>query len=260
MTPITPPVLPAYDFAGRVALVTGAASGIGAASAAALAGAGARVVLWDRDAARLEATLCALPGEGHRWRRVDVSNRGEVDHAFDDIEGHYGRLDLAHNNAGVELPRALLADIDEADFDRSLAVNLKSFWLCLRREIPLMLANGGGSIVNTASVTSALAVPMTGAYATAKHGVMGLTRAAALEYAEQGIRVNAVIPGATRTGLLARRLESEPELESVYSAKHPIGRVAEPEEIAQAVLWLCSDASAFVVGHGLAVDGGWAIQ
>jgi NAD(P)-dependent dehydrogenase (short-subunit alcohol dehydrogenase family) len=251
---------PTYDYTGTVVLVTGAASGIGAASAHAFAAAGARVALWDRDADRLADTYTSLPGDRHCAWPVDVSDREAVDVAFEELVEHFGGLDVAHNNAGMELPRAQLADIDEVDFDRALSVNLKSVWLCMRREVPLMLGRGGGAIVNTASVTSALAVPMIGAYATAKHGVLGLTRTAALEYAEQGIRVNAVIPGATRTGLLARRLDSEPEMESVYAAKHPIGRVAEADEVAQAVLWLCSDASAFVVGHGLAVDGGWAIQ
>ena len=248
-----------YDFAGLTALVTGAGSGIGAASAQAFAAAGARVALVDLNPDGLARTRDRLAGDGHLSLIADVSATSSVNEFFAKIEHEFGRLDFAHNNAGVELPHNKLADIPEADFDRSLAVNLKSVWLCLRRELPIMLAQGAGAIVNTASVTSMVAVPMIGAYATAKHGLIGLTKTAALEYAEHNIRINAVCPGATRTGLLERRLAEQPELESVYASKHPIGRLAEPDEVAAAVLWLCSSSASFTTGHALALEGGWTL-
>lgn len=248
-----------HDFSGRTALVTGAASGIGEATARAFAEAKARVALLDVDEAGLDRVRNDLPGEGHVTLPADVSDTAAVDAAFTTLRTTFEKLDFAHNNAGVSLPRRELHEIEEADFDRSLAVNLKSVWLCLRREIPWMLEQGGGAIVNTASVTSLVATKTLGAYGTAKTGVLGLTKVAALEYADRGIRINAVCPGAVRTSLLAQRFAAEPEMEQAYNDMHPIGRMSEPAEVAEAVLWLCGPGSSFVVGHALVADGGWTL-
>jgi NAD(P)-dependent dehydrogenase (short-subunit alcohol dehydrogenase family) len=248
------------DFREKNVVVTGAASGIGAATATAFAAAGARVALLDIDGDALHTTAGALDGDGHVPLEVDVASAESVDAAFDRILAEFGSVDIAHNNAGVELPHDLLADVPEGVFDRGIAVNLKSFWLCMRRELTAMTAVGGGSIINTASVTSLVGVRSIGVYAAAKHGLLGLTKVAALEYADKGIRVNAVCPGAVRTGLLERRIAEHPQMEAVYAAKHPIGRIGEPEEIAEAVLWLAGDKSSFVLGHALVVDGGWTIE
>lgn len=248
------------EFDGMTVVVTGAASGIGAASAGAFAAAGARVALLDIDQDGLERTTADLEGSGHLMVVADVASTPAVDAAFDRILSEFGRIDVAHNNAGVELPHHFLADISEEDFDRGMAVNLKSFWLCMRRELANMVTNGGGTIVNTASVTSLVGVRSIGVYAAAKHGLLGLTKVAALEYADRGIRVNAVCPGAVRTGLLERRIAQDPGLEEVYGARHPIGRICEPHEVAEAVLWLAGGKSSFVLGHALVADGGWTVE
>lgn len=249
-----------HDFSGKSVVVTGAASGIGAASARAFARAGAQVALLDINVEALERVGSELDGHGHLTLIADVGSTAQIDAAFDRVEREFGGIDIAHNNAGVELPHHLLADIPEEDFDRGIAVNLKSFWACMRRELPVMARMGGGAIVNTASVTSLVGVRSIGTYAAAKHGILGLTKVAALEYGDQNVRVNAICPGAVRTGLLERRLAEKPELEEVYASKHPIGRIAEADEVAEAVLWLAGDGASFVLGHALVADGGWTVQ
>jgi NAD(P)-dependent dehydrogenase (short-subunit alcohol dehydrogenase family) len=172
----------------------------------------------------------------------------------------YGRLDCAYNNAGIEGILATTADYTEETWDRVMAINLKGVWLCLKYEVPQMLKQGGGAIVNTASVAGLVGGPLLPAYVASKHGVVGLTKTAALEYAKSGIRVNAVCPGAVRTPMMERGIAMRPEFETQALAAEPVGRMAKPEEIAEAVVWLCSEAASFVTGHAMAVDGGMVAQ
>ena len=172
----------------------------------------------------------------------------------------YGRLDCAHNNAGVEGALVTTAEYTEAEWDRVISINLKGAWLCLKYEIVQMLSQGGGSIVNTASGLGLVGLAMYPAYVASKHGVIGLTKTAALEYAKSGIRVNAVCPGVIQTPMIDRVLTRHPQLADLLTATEPVGRLGKPEEIAEAAVWLCSDAASFVTGHAMAVDGGYLAQ
>ena len=241
---------------GKVALVTGAGSGIGRATALAFARAGARVAVSDINAGSAGETADLILATGSEVCCIpaDVSHCEAVAELIAKTVEHFGRLDCAHNNAGIESALALTAESDEMDFDRTIAVNLKGVWLCLRAEIAQMLKNGGGAIVNTASVGGLVAVPASGAYAAAKHGVIGLTRTAAVEYAQQNIRVNAICPGLTRTGMTDRLSRANPAI--LAAIMPPMGRMAEPHEIAQAVVFMCSDAAAYLTGQAIALDGG----
>jgi len=240
----------------KVALVTGAGSGIGRATALAFARAGAHVAVSDIDVGNASATVDRILAAGSEACCIpaDASHAHAVAELIAKTVARFGRLDCAHNNAGIESALAATADSDELDFDRTIAVNLKSVWLCMRAEIAQMLKSGGGTIVNTASVGGLVAVPQSGAYAAAKHGVIGLTRTAAIEYAQQNIRVNAICPGLTRTGMTDRLSRADPELLSAIMP--PMGRMAQPDEIAQTVVFMCSDAAAYLTGQALAVDGG----
>jgi NAD(P)-dependent dehydrogenase (short-subunit alcohol dehydrogenase family) len=252
----------AGQFAGKVALVTGAAAGIGRASAQAFARAGARVVLADVDSGGGEATRRLI--EESRGQAVfvsaDVSKATDVEAMIDAAVKTWGRLDYAHNNAGVGESRVALADMTEEIWDRTMSVNLKGVWLCMRYEIRRMLEQGGGAIVNTSSAVGLVGARQQCAYVASKHGVIGLTKAAALEYAKAGIRVNAVCPGAIRTPALDSFFSSSPHIQARVIAQHPVGRLGTSEEVAEAVVWLCSDAASFVTGHALAVDGGATAQ
>ncbi len=246
------------DLHGKVALVTGAGSGIGRASARAFAAAGARVVVSDVSPRGGEETvqlIHAAAGEAV-FIRADVTRAGEVAALVGDTVGRYGRLDYAHNNAGI-VAFGGAVECTEEDWDRVVAVNLKGVWLCLKHEIPAMLAGGGGAIVNTASIAGLTGMPGAVAYVASKHGVIGLTKSAARQYASAGIRINAVCPGYTETPMAEYIFERVPNSEAQITARHPVGRLGTPEEIAAAVLWLCSDAAAFVTGHPLVVDGGY---
>jgi NAD(P)-dependent dehydrogenase (short-subunit alcohol dehydrogenase family) len=250
------------DLTGKVALVTGAASGIGAASAVAFAAAGARVAACDRDLAGAEATA-KLIGEGGGEAiavAVDVTDAAQVEAMVGQVVARFGRLDCAHNNAGITGASAPTADYDPAQWDLVLAVNLTGVFHCLRHELTAMLRTGGGAIVNTASFSGLVAVPRIPAYVASKHGVVGLTKAAAVEYGRKGIRVNAVCPGSTRTPMVDGFSGGDPRLEEAMAAASPMRRLAEPEEIARSVVWLCSNEASFVNGHALAVDGGAVIQ
>jgi NAD(P)-dependent dehydrogenase (short-subunit alcohol dehydrogenase family) len=242
----------AADLSGRAALVTGAASGIGRASALAFASAGASVALLDVDAEGLADTAAAVRAAGVRAEALvtDVRDLGAVTGAVDRAVETFGRLDAALNNAGVPGPYVPLDEYSEEDFMQILQVDLAGVWRCMRAEIRHMRVQGHGAIVNTSSMLGAAAMPDNGAYVAAKHGVHGLTRAAALELGGTGIRVNAVAPGVTRTGMTSA--VSDDLLRAV-----PLGRIAEPEEIAAAVVWLCSPGASYITGTVLVADGGW---
>lgn len=237
-------------FEGKVALVTGAASGIGRASALAFARGGARVVLGDiaEDGLTETQRLISEAGGEALAVRTDVSHAADVQALVDAAVQTYGRLDCAHNNAGLLGAFAHTAESTEENFDRLIAVNLKGVWLCLRAEIPQMLSQGGGAIVNTASSAGLVGFRGLPAYVASKHGVAGLTKTAAAEYARKGIRVNAVCPGFVDTPMV-QGLSGSDRIDL------PIGRLAKPEEIAEAVIWLCSSAASYVTGHTLVVDG-----
>ena len=242
----------AADLSGRVALITGAASGIGRASALAFAAAGASVALVDIDAGGLADTAAAARALGAPTEVIpaDVTNLAAVTAAVARAAEIFGRLDAAHNNAGVPGPYVPLDAYEEADFLRVLQVDLVGVWRCMRAEIRHMRVQGAGAIVNTSSMLGAAAILDNGAYVAAKHGVHGLTRAAALELGGTGIRVNAIAPGVTRTRMTSA--VSDELLRSV-----PLGRIAEPEEIAAAAVWLCSPGASYITGAVLAADGGW---
>ncbi len=248
-------------FMGKVALVTGGASGIGRASAQAFARAGASVVIADIsvDGGEETAALIKAAGGDAIFMPADVSQAPAVAALIQRIIERYGRLDFAHNNAAVEGAIAPTADYPEEDWDRTINVNLKGTWLCMKYEIQHMVRQGGGCIVNTASVVGLVGTPGIPAYCAAKGGVVQLTRAAALEYARAGIRINAVCPGAIQTPML-NRLLAQPGAETGMMASIPLGRIGQPEEVASAVIWLCSDAASYVTGHLMIVDGGLVAQ
>ena len=248
-----------YDFGGRVAIVTGGAAGIGRASALAFARAGASVVVADVDEAAGHETvsLARAAGGNARFVVTDVSSSGSVQQMVEFTIGAYGRLDYAHNNAGVAGAQHDVADLPETEWDRVQQVMLRGVYLSMKYELPHLLATGG-AIVNTASGAGLVGYPGQSPYVSSKHGVLGLTKAAALEYGHRGVRVNAVCPGTVLTPMVERAVAT-PGLEAQLVALHPIGRIGTPEEIANAVLWLCSDDASFVLGHALAVDGGYVI-
>ncbi len=249
-------------FSGKVAVVTGGTSGIGKAAVIALAQAGAKVVVAGRRQVEGEETirlLQASSGEGF-FVATDVSKEADVQTLIEKTMAHYGRLDIAFNNAGVDQETTPLPEQTEATYDRIMDINVKGVWLSLKHEIPAMLKNGGGAIVNTTSglgLVGAVGVPI---YVASKHAVEGLTKSVALEYAKQGIRVNAVSPGLIQTEMFDRTVQTNTELMEYFKTTLPMGRIGTPQEVVNAVLWLCSDASSFVTGHSLTVDGGYIAQ
>jgi NAD(P)-dependent dehydrogenase (short-subunit alcohol dehydrogenase family) len=250
------------ELTGKIGVVTGGSAGIGRASAQALAAHGATVVVADLDVERGGDVVSEIMAKGGiaSFVRTDVSDDESVAATMAAIVDLYGGLDIAFNNAGIEGAPAPTADCTVENWHRTLAVNLTGVWFCMRHEIPLMLRTGRGSIVNCASVAGLVGFTTIPAYVASKHGVVGLTKTAALEYAEQGIRVNAVCPGVIDTEMVERFTGGQPEAQAAMIATEPIGRLGRPEEIADAVVWLCSDRSSFVTGQAIAVDGGFVAR
>jgi NAD(P)-dependent dehydrogenase (short-subunit alcohol dehydrogenase family) len=251
----------------KVALVTGGASGIGRATALTFAGEGAKLVVADMNEDGGQQTVHTITEHGGEaiFLRVDVTQASEAEAMIAKTVETYGRLDCAFNNAGISGAgiggdlRTLTADYPEERWHRIIAINLTGVWLCMKYELQQMLTQGGGAIVNTASVAGLVGLPYVSAYVASKHGVVGLTKTAALEYAQQGIRVNCVCPGYIDTPMTAAGM-SNPDRMARMIASEPIGRVGKPEEIAATVAWLCSDAASFVTGHTMTVDGGYVAQ
>jgi NAD(P)-dependent dehydrogenase (short-subunit alcohol dehydrogenase family) len=244
----------------KVALVTGGSSGIGQAAAQLFAREGAKVVIADINAEGGEETLRIIRdagGEAH-FVRTDVSKAADVEALIDKIVEIYGRLDCAYNNAGILGDIVSVADHNQGAWDHTIDTNLKGTWLCLKYQIPQMLKQGNGAIVNTTATAGVKGgSPYRSAYAASKAGIVSLSKSAAMENAEYGLRINVICPSHTRTPMLEQFFELRPELEADFIAQAPMGRIAAPEEVAEGALWLCSDASSFVTGHVLAVDGGF---
>jgi NAD(P)-dependent dehydrogenase (short-subunit alcohol dehydrogenase family) len=247
------------DFDGKVTLVTGASLGMGRATAQAFAESGAALVLADRNEAALRAATDELKFAGHKVLGVvcDVADEDQVAAMVEQAVSAFGRLDAAFNNAGVQSPALEIAEVGNAEYERVMAINLRGVWNCMKHELRRMREQGSGAIVNNSSIGGLIGLPGRAAYHASKHGVIGLTKSAALEYAAKGIRINAVCPGTIETPMVAEMLAKEPDAMEEILKQQPIGRLGRPEEIASAVLWLCSPEASFVIGHALAVDGGF---
>lgn len=244
-----------YDFAGKAALVTGAGGGIGRATAIGFANAGAMVLVADVNEAGGNETVALIEAAGGvaLFQRCNVADGGEVKALVGRAVSEFGRLDFAHNNAGIN--SAMANEYDDEIWARSIAVNLTGVMMCMREEAEVMLAQGGGAIVNTSSINGLIGNAAQPAYVAGKHGVVGLTRHAALKHARAGIRVNAVCPGVIETPM-TQNAAAVPEIRKIMEDMTPMGRMGRPEEVANAVLWLCSDQASFVTGHAMIIDGG----
>jgi len=249
-------------FQGKVTLVTGAGSGLGLAAAQAFAAEGASVVLADVDEDAVKAAAARLVASGHQALAVhcNVADETQVKAMVDLTVATYGHLDAAYNNAGINSPVAETADASGDEFERVNGVNLRGVWNCMKYELLQMREQGSGAIVNCSSLGGLVGIAGRGVYHASKHGVIGLTKSAALEYAARGIRINAVCPGIIETPMVADMLEREPEAMKELMKEQPIGRLGRSDEIAAAVLWLCGPAASFVIGHALAVDGGYTAR
>src|SRR5882724_8685898 len=247
------------SFENKVALVTGAGSGMGLATAVAFAYAGAAVALVDINEAPIRKVAERLVAAGHKAIAIgcDVTDEAQVKKMVEQTVSAFGRLDAAFNNAGVQSLAMETADSTSEEFDRVNAINLRSVWLCMKYELLQMRQQGSGAIVNNSSIGGLIGIPGRAIYHATKHGVIGLTKSAALEYAARGININAVCPGAIETPMVAAMIAKEPETMKDITKEQPIGRLGRPAEIASAVLWLCSPGASFVIGHALVVDGGY---
>jgi NAD(P)-dependent dehydrogenase (short-subunit alcohol dehydrogenase family) len=245
-------------FTDKVVLITGAASGIGRAAAIAFAAEDARVAMLDRSADALEAVQVSLKNAGSEVLTItcDVSSPDQVEGAIKQVVNRFGRLDIAFNNAGVENKAAPVHEIDLAEWDRIIGINLRGTFLCMKHELAQMVKQGGGVVVNTSSGAGIRGVAGGAAYAASKHAIIGLTRSAALDYAKQNIRVNAVLPGNIETPMMDRFTGGD--IQKAIDLE-PVGRLGKPEEIAEAVLWMASDLGGFVTGAATVIDGGWSL-
>ncbi len=247
---------------GKVSLVTGASAGIGRASALAFAREGAKVIVSDvNDKGGLETVSMIESKSGTAFFiHADVAKAGDVEKLVGGAVKKYGRLDCAFNNAGIEGTLAPTNECADENFDRIIATNLKGVWLCMRYELNQMLKQGGGAIVNMSSVAGLIGFAGLPAYVASKHGVVGLTKTAALEFASKNVRVNAVCPGVIHTEMIDRLTHKEPAQEKAFTSLEPMGRMGKPEEIGEAAVWLCSPAASFVTGIAMAIDGGFVAQ
>jgi len=249
-------------FHNKVALVTGGSSGIGRATAIAFAREGAKVIVACRRQPQGEETVRMIEETGSigKFVQTDVSRAADVGRMVSETIHAFGRLDFAFNNVGIaESPKAFV-DQPEEVFDQVMGATVKGVWLCLKAEIPPMLKGGGGAIVNMGSIASVIGTPGAPIYTASKHAVIGLTKSTALEFSKSGIRINAICPGAIETESLAGYFHQNPDVKKTMVAGHPIGRLGQPEEVAKAVLWLCSEEAAFMIGQSLLLDGGYTAQ
>jgi NAD(P)-dependent dehydrogenase (short-subunit alcohol dehydrogenase family) len=253
---------PTYDFTGQVAFVTGASSGMGLATARAFAGSGAAVALADIDEAALTSAAKQLTDAGHQALAIacDVADEDQVAAAVDRTVDTFGRLDMAYNNAGIQIPPTDAADESAEQFDRVNAINLRGIWASMKHELRHMRPRGSGAIVNCSSLGGLVGIPGRASYHATKHGVIGLTGSAALEYAPRGIRINAICPGTIDTPMVDDMIAKGELDRAEAEANQPINRLGTADEIAQAVLWLCSPGAGFVIGVALPVDGGYVAQ
>jgi len=250
------------SFQNKVALITGAGSGMGLATAKAFAEAGAAVALADVDEGAVRSAAAELRASGHQAIsiRCNVADESEVAAMIEQTVSKFGRLDAAFNNAGIQSPALELADVSNDEFERVHAVNLRGVWNCMKHELLQMRAQGSGAIVNNSSIGGLIGIPGRAAYHSTKHGVLGLTKSAAVEYASRGICINAICPGVVNTPMVSDMLAKEPDAMKEILKSQPIGRLGRVEEIASAVLWLCSPGAGFVIGHALVIDGGYTAQ
>jgi NAD(P)-dependent dehydrogenase (short-subunit alcohol dehydrogenase family) len=249
------------EFANKTALIVGGTTGIGESVARQFAAHRCNVVfagLEDAAGRELERNLQEQNGAGALFVRTDVRVESQVENLMQSAEERFGRVHFAFNNAGFEGPFGPIQDASEADFDRIIGTNLKGVWLGMKYQIKHMLKFGGGSIVNTSSSAGLVSIPQVGIYSASKHGIIGLSKAAALEQARSAIRINVIAPGPVRTGLLARMVEGRVALEAIAESV-PMGRISEPSEISRSVLWLCSEAASYITGHTLVLDGGLTV-
>lgn len=251
-----------YNFNEKVALITGAGSGIGLATAIAFAEAGASVALADLNKNSVQTAVKKITNAGHKAIAIscDVTNEAEVASMVEQTVSAFGKLDFAYNNAGMHVAVVETADALSEDFDKAIAVNLKGIWYCMKYELQQMRKQGSGAIVNCSSQSGLVGTANLGAYTAAKHGVVGLTKASALEYAHRGIRINCICPGTTETPMVSNAVADRPEHMKAVINAIPMGRMGKAEEIASAVLWLCSEGAGFMIGQTVTPDGGYTVK